>query len=210
MIQGFIYEIIVIDKKVIVRTHDAVLIYTGLDQKSDRMLEFSEKISNVAAHAYSFKHQLLIIGSQDGEIRVNDDNMNSLMDSNERNFTDYNMLQKMKNMRGMITTMTLDENEEFLLVGTKKGWIVAYALADIISGKSISLFQIEGQKIEIKQIIVRDRQFDMQVITINAEGLIKIMTLPIKKNGILGNVYGTDLVKSVESLQMRKSLSISD
>ena len=107
----------------------------------------------------------------------------------------------MKNMRGMITAMAIDPAEEFLVVGTKKGWIVVYDVAEIINGKINSLSEIEGSKTEIRQISVRDRHFDMQILTINSEGSIKIQTMPVTRRANQMNHSLSQIAKQQNSQQ---------
>lgn len=102
--------------------------------------------------------------------------------------------------------MSLDPNENTLVIGTRKGWILTYNLESIINGKPDCLTEFESHKEAVRQVIIRDRGFDLQLLSISVDGVLKIQTIvdntqqspqPDAKDG----GKGTLVFKSQKSLE---------
>ena len=45
--------------------------------------------------------------------------------------------------------MTLDPNENYVVIGTKKGWIMAYDIESIVNGRPKCLLEVESHREQI-------------------------------------------------------------
>ena len=131
----------------------------------------------MVAFTYSKYKKLNIIANKSGEIRVNEE-QHSFRYSTDRTVSEFGATGP-KNLRGVITAMTLDPNENYLVIGTKKGWISAFDMDTIVKGKPKMLCEKESHQEQIRQLVVRDREYDIQVISVSIDGTVKIQTLAI-------------------------------
>lgn len=72
MIPSFVYEMMAVDQKIIVRTADGINIYQWSNDKMTEM-EIVDKYTDVVAFAYSKFKKIIIFATKNGDFRINEE-----------------------------------------------------------------------------------------------------------------------------------------